>query len=140
MKKNMTKKLVNLTKDSAPRNFAVVVNGDDVLSEQVQKFLFENLGARWGAKTIGVVDHTNQDVIYVEWLNSRGHYSLFYSDLYYYQTGDVKVKFPPVFITTETKVVLKYIKIEAETVEINGKLYLEHKVAEALRDQGVEEI
>lgn len=138
----MSKKLVELTADTMPKRFAIVTNGNRELSEQVQKFLFV-LGVRWAGSPADVgpvVDHTDAEVLYVEYSGYNNRYDLMYSDLNYYETGDRKTLYPPVSMTAEIKVTVTSMKIEAETVEINGKTYIASKVAEALREHGVVEV
>lgn len=55
-----------LTKENAPKKFAVVVDGDYKLSESVQNFLFKNLDARWRGGSSQRVQETHREVLFVE--------------------------------------------------------------------------
>ena len=128
----MSTKLVDLTKETAPKKFAVVVKDSGALSEQVQKYLFEHLDAAWYASENPKVtkQYLGAEVLFVEYNERRARYEISYADEAYYNSQ--KLEYPPIYMNAEIKVTLKSMKLDAEVVEINGKTYLKAQVEKAL--------
>lgn len=125
------KKLVELNKSNAPKKFACVVDDSKSLSEQVQKYLFEHLGARWAGGPGQEVRFTEQQVLFVAYSNYRDAYEISYGTREYLEK--VKDQYQPLIMNATIAVTLNSIKVEAETVKINGKEYLAADVEAALK-------
>lgn len=121
---------VALTKETALRKFAIVVNGNHDLSQQVQKYLFDHLDARWHGAGSKIVKFTDKEVLFVTYVDDDFAYRIGYGTKDY--LSRVANDYPEFVIKQELSVVKR-----APAVIIDGKLYDRDRLLAAAKECGV---
>lgn len=122
--------MVNVSKDSGIKVFAVRVVGDVELSKAVQKYLFDEFDAAWQGDSYKRLCTENYIEILVVRKTVYG-YRISYAGEYYYNT-ELRQSIPLVQVTTVTEIKVKSMRMERETVEIDGKVYDKAEVLKAI--------